>query len=268
MNSQNNQFISPSANNTARKIGLVSRDYNTLYHNGYRDFSYALPAVLQTLDEEGCDTALFSLYSIIPRKGYDVLDVLGDYANLKMVCLEEFKDFKKGRKAGDYVVYYRLPHGWEEYRFRQIFGTINWQTQGEMLRKFVDEELANRVIGNTTILVCGESNGVKYDKAGSKTIIDPYGLVAAIPDNVQIIFNPLHDRMSRFEMVMKRRFLSQRGRWVLSVWNKGNQDKHGKTRDGVQPPWTIFYNGRAVKPTMVPNNFDLYIAYLVANPPH
>lgn len=44
-------------------------------------------------------------------------------------------------------------------------------------------------------------------------------------------------------MVMKRRFLSEGGRWVISVWNRGKLDKHGRTRDGANPPWAVFYDG-------------------------
>ena len=51
----------------ARKIGIVARDYNVRFQNGYRDFSCALPDVLKLLDDHGCDTVLFSLYSIVPR---------------------------------------------------------------------------------------------------------------------------------------------------------------------------------------------------------
>jgi hypothetical protein len=47
-------------------------------------------------------------------------------------------------------------------------------------------------------------------------------------------------------MKRKRRYLSSRGRWVISVWNTGKRDKSGKRRDARGYPWTVFYDGREV----------------------
>lgn len=68
--------------------------------------------------------------------------------------------------------------------------------------------------------------------------------------------------MSRFEMMLKRRFLSEGGRWVISVWNRGKRDKHGRTRDGASPPWTVFYDGEAVHVTKITNSLGVDIGYL------
>ncbi|SBV99832.1 hypothetical protein KL86DPRO_11675 [uncultured delta proteobacterium] len=261
MKGRNVKKISPLFDITVRRVGIVARDYNVRFPNGYRDFSHALPGVLALLDEKGCDTALFSLYSIIPRQGYDILPTLPNFANLKMICLEEFRDCRTGRKAGHYVVYYRAPDGWEEYRFTQAFGRVNWQTQSEEVRQFAQEQIPRRMFGNSCIIVCGESNGAKFDKKNSRKVIDPCGVRAAIP-TAHIILNPVHDRMSRFEMMLKRRFLSEGGRWVISVWNRGKLDKNGRTRDGANPPWTVFYDGEAVHITKVTNSLGVDIGYL------
>lgn len=42
--------------------------------------------------------------------------------------------------------------------------------------------------------------------------------------NIRIIFNPGHDQMTRHEMAKKRAYLSEDGRWVVSIWNR-NTDK-------------------------------------------
>lgn len=246
MTGKNGKATSPMFDITVRRVGLVSRDYNVRYPNGYRDFSYVLPDVLTLLDDKGCDTALFSLFSIIPRKGYGILSTLPDFANLKMIFLEEFRDSRTGRLAGQCVVYYRAPEGWKEYRFRQAFGRVNWQGEMAMVHRFAKKQLPARIIGNCCFIVCGESNGVKYDKCGSRGIIDPCGVRAAIAPQVEIVLNPLHDRMSRFEMMMKRQFLSKGGRWVISVWNRGKRDKQGRTKDGSGPAWTVYKNGASV----------------------
>lgn len=262
----NTKTITPLLDFKVRKVGIVARDYNVRFPNGYRDFSHALPDILALLDKKGCDTALFSLYSIIPRKDYDILPTLTQYANLKMVCVEEFRDCRTGRKAGHYVVYCKAPDGWEEWRFLQAFGRVNWQSQCAEIETFAQKRIPTRVFGSCCVLVCGETNGVKYDRSGSKKVHDPCGVRNAIPPHVHVILNPVHDRMSRFEMVMKRRFLSEGGRWVVSVWNRGKLDKHGRTRDGASPPWTVFYDGEAVHIRKITNGLGVDIGYLDVGP--
>jgi len=87
---------------------------------------------------------------------------------------------------------------------------------------------------------------VKYSRS-SRQVEDPFGFLPAIPEGVKILLNPVHDRMARFEMKLKRRFLSQQGRWVVSVWNKGKADKDGKVRDGSRPAWTVYHDGAEVE---------------------
>lgn len=262
MHGESVRTIPSMPDHTVRRVGIVARDYNARFDNGYRDFSHVLPEVLALLDEKGCDTALFSLYSIIPRKGYGILPTLPDFANLKMICLEEFRDCRTGRKAGHNVVYWRSVDGWEEFRFLQAFGRVNWQTQRRDIENFAQKRIPKRIFGSCCILVCGESNGVPYDRSGSKNIHDPCGVRAAIPPHVQVVLNPVHDRMSRFEMKLKRRFLSEGGRWVISVWNRGKLDKNGRTRDGDSPPWTVFYDGEAIHIPKVTNSLGVDIGIL------
>lgn len=258
MSSQNVKAISPLFDITVRRVGIVARDYNVRSPNGYRDFSHSLPDVLTLLDEKGCDTALFSLYSIIPRQGYDILPTLPNFANLKMICLEEFRDCRNGRKAGHYVVYYRAPDGWEEYRFLQAFGRVNWQTEIEDIRYFAEKQLPRRIIGSCCIIVCGESNGVKFCRK-SKTVVDPCGVIPAIPSYVHVIMNPIHDKMQRPEMIKKRLFLSKGRRWVISVWNRGKLDCCGKLRDGSGPPWTVFFDGKPQQADIVENSLGVQV---------
>lgn len=241
------------------KVGIVTRDYQKKFSNGYRDFSHTLSQVLKQLDDERCDIVIFSLFSIIPRKGFDCPKAFSDLKNIKAICLEEFQN-GKSRKAGRYVVYYRAASGWKEYEFCQVFGTVTGMRKEE-IDDFVKNEFPKRFMGNCCILLCGETNGVKYSK-GDKKIHDTYGLRKAIPSNVNVILNPIHDRMSRFEMKLKRQFLSENKRWVVSVWNKGKQDKNGKTKDGNGPAWTIFFNGKEKRVSRIQNNLDVEIGVL------
>lgn len=158
-----------------------------------------------------------------------------------------------------FSVQYRKGANWSEYRLCQQFGSITDLTRAEIL-KFVTDEMPHRALGNACILLCGETNGVKYSKA-TKSVEDPFGLRRSIPKNVNVVLNPIHDRMTRFEMKLKRRFLSMGRRWTISVWNKGRKDKNGRTRDGKEPAWTIFRSGKSMESSVKmiegPSGFEI-----------
>jgi hypothetical protein len=69
-----------------KKIGIVSRDYNR-----DKDFSSAYRDILEILEREGCDTALFSLYSIIRRKSFNPTPP-ASLKKLKCILVEEFEE--------------------------------------------------------------------------------------------------------------------------------------------------------------------------------
>lgn len=247
----------PSLN--IKKLGIVSRDYTTTYGNGQRDFSHSMLDVLALLDGEGCDAVLFSLYSVIVTSTFSVLEVLKMAALrcIKVVLLEEFID-SEPREAARFVVYYSLDRGWKEYEFKQSFGTTTGKSEQE-INSFVNMEVPKRMLGNSCVLLCGETNIVKYSKKIDQQIHDDYGVLDQIPNEVKVILNPIHDRMTRFEMKLKRAFLSRNDRVVISVWNKGRIDKNGNTRDGKNPAWTVYKDGKSVDIAPLPNNFDLEI---------
>ncbi len=247
---KSNSNASKPENLKAQKIGLVTRDYRHKFDNGCRDFSHLFAKVLQVLDEAGCDTVVFSPYSIDPRKGYDYSDVVKklNLNCVKAIVLEEFHDSPRAkirREAQDVCIYYSTPNGWLEYRFKQKFGSLTGRKESE-IRDYVKAELPNRVMGNFCILVCGETNGVKYSQT-TKGVEDEFGLRGKIPHKAKIILNPVHDRMSRFEMSLKRKFLSEEGRYVISLWNKGKEfGEQKKTRDGKKPAWMVCHDGADV----------------------
>ena len=62
--------------------------------------------VLSRLNDERCDTVLFSLYSIVPRKSFKPLRSMQQLRNIKTVFYEEFKDGEE-REIKESVVLYR-----------------------------------------------------------------------------------------------------------------------------------------------------------------
>jgi hypothetical protein len=259
-----NGIIGSAPSLNISNLGIVSRDYQRKYGNGYRDFSYTLADVLKLLDDQVCVAVLFSLFSIIPRKSYDPCFAFRKLKNINAVFLEEFRD-GKSRKKGRYVIYHRTSKGWVKYEFSQVFGTITGKPRQE-IDDFVRKEMPKRILGNCCVLLCGETNGVKYSKK-DKHIHDDYGVRLAIPQNVNIVLNPIHDRMTRFEMKLKRQFLSENDRWVISVWNKGKKDRNGNSRDGQGPPWTVFHNGVEKEVELIPNQLGVEIGILDSRKP-
>lgn len=201
------------------------------------------------------------MYSIVIRKSFDPCTAFNSLENIRAIFLEEFRD-GESREADRYVVYYRTREGWKEYAFNQVFGTLTGMSR-KAIEDFVSNEIPKRILGNCCVLLCGETNGVKYSKSDKK-IYDTFGLRKAISSNANVILNPIHDRMTRFEMKLKRKFLSQKNRWVISVWNKGKQDKNGKVKDGSKPAWNIFYNGNEKNDdvSIIRNNLELEIGVL------
>lgn len=178
---------------------------------------------------------------------------------IKAVFLEEFQD-REPRQHGRYVIYHLTKQGWRDYEFSQAFGSLTDMTR-IAITSFVNNEIPRRILGNCCVLLCGETNGVKYAPK-RKRVEDTFALRAAIPQRASIILNPVHDRMRRFEMKLKRQFLSENGRWVVSVWNKGKEDKNGKVRDGSSPAWTVFYNGKEMETDPTGNNLNVEMSIL------
>jgi len=232
------------------KLGIVSHDYRIIENNGFKDFSYAFEETLSFLDDNECDSILFSLYTIIKRDSFKITNHLSDLENINTIFVEEFVGDGEDRDVIKNIIYYKTSSGWKEYELFQKFPKLQYTTKfrDSVISPFIDEVKNERIFGNCTVLLCGESNIVKAEKENYKLkrIGDTYGYLKVVSDNVRIIINPIHDKMIRYEMKEKRKFLSENDRWVVSVWNKGKEDKNGTEKDGVGPAWSIFHNGKEV----------------------
>jgi len=247
------------------KIGIVSRDYRNREKNGHRDFSYAFKSILTTLDEQACDSVLFSLYTIDKRTSFNVENILKELniKNIRTIFLEEFKDDEE-RIRLENVIYYQDKDQWREQRLTQKFARGNELTK-KRIEDFRKEVKEKRLFGNFAILLCGESNIVIYNK-NEKKIRDPHSYSPLLDKDIKVILNPIHDKMTRYEMKLKRKYLSKQKRWVVSIWNRGKSDKNGKVKMDHKNPhgWDIYYDGmeKELKPINhnVDNQGDIQIA--------
>ena len=248
-----------------RKLGLVSRDYRHVFPNGRRDFSFAFRKILRCFDQKQCDGVVFSMYSIEPRPGFDATKHLQGLEFIKVVVLEEFDDGDK-RTPRINVVYYRQGSQWHRREFALKFGSRR-RTKPAVMEQFVTKEVPqSRLLGNCGLILCGELNALAY-RQKTRAITDPHGLRDALPKATKVVINPTHDRMTRFEMPLKRQFLSQ-GRWLVSVWNKGKTGPSGRTRDGNKPAWDVYCDSQQMNNAveLVPNNLKVDIGILALAP--
>ena len=244
------------------KIGIASRDYRKREKNGHRDFSYAFKGILTTLDEQACDSVLFSLYTIDKRTSFSAKNILENLSlkNIKTIFLEEFEDSKE-RIHLDYVIYYKEKGQWSEQRLTQKFARGLDLTKKQLVKDFIKEVKDKRIFRNFAILLCGESNIVKSNE-------DPHNFLPLLDKDINVILNPIHDKMTRYEMKLKRKYLSKQKRWVISIWNKGRSDRNGMVKMDHKNPhgWDIYYDGiaRELKPInhSVDNQVDIEIGII------
>lgn len=107
----------------------------------------------------------------------------------------------------------------------------------ERKQRFIDE-LETRTFGGAVILLCGESNIIKT-RRGSYELDDRFGFLSFLQKNdIELVLNPIHTYMQRYEMPLKRKAFSRSGRTVLTVWNRG-ESKQGE----AHLPWAAYHDG-------------------------
>ena len=224
----------------------MARDYRDKESNGHSDFSQSFSGILSVLDRNGCDSVLFSPYTFIKRPDFDVTLPLNTLTNIRSIFVEEFMMDNCSRTNIESIVYFKDEDGWSNYqlggpRFAKLKYTDSFEKT--IIEPFKKEVAEQRIFGNCTMLLCGEINVIKYSKV-NKAVHDKFEYLTTLNSNIDVFLNPIHDRITRFEIKLKQKFLSENNRWVVSVWNKGKKDKNCKVRDGKEPSWRAFFNGQ------------------------
>jgi hypothetical protein len=228
-------WMKRSANGDAaeiRRIGLVAHDYTVPDEQGEPDnrgpydYSEHFTHINKLCDEHGCDTILYALHTLNPSFNRTHKSIFESLKHVERIILEV------KQPPNSYVEI------WSQSQQEPVRADQHFARSKERLKKkqrFLDD-LPLRQIGSALLVICGESNIVSW-KRKSKMIEDRFGFQDRLQDlKIGVVLNPIHDYMRRYEMKKKRRFYSQGGRTVISVWNKG-KGKESKL------PWTVFHDG-------------------------
>jgi hypothetical protein len=213
-----------------RKIALVAHDYNVPDSRGLYDYSEHFARINKLCDDQGCDTILYALHTWDSRSSvartHDA--IFGGLQQVQRVVLE----------VGQPTESFEHVEVWVRGRPEPILASQKFASSKS---SFADKyafvaDLPSRRIGDALLVLCGETNIVKLKRA-TKTFEDEFGFCDRVKESkTRLILNPIHDYMKRPEMRKQRKFYSQDGRTVISVWNKGK----GKE---AWLPWTVFHDG-------------------------
>jgi len=214
-----------------KKIALVAHDYNVPDSRGLYDYSEHFTGINKLCDEQGCDTILYALYtwdstSPIARMHDSIFNGLKHVQRVVLEVGQPSDNF-------DHVVEIWVRGQLQPILVHQRFATSSSPTTEK--QRFVDD-LPFRQIGTALLVICGETNIASLVR-GSDEFYDPFDFADRLRNlKTRLVLNPIHDYMRRYEMREKRRFYSQGGRTVVSVWNQGK----GKE---AWLPWTVFHDG-------------------------
>lgn len=236
-----------------KKVAVVCHNYNVRNCYGLEDYSEHFSEINRICDNNGCDTILYALFTW-DKKSPAVRNhqsIFHNLRNVQCIMIEEgsktsanktVEVWQKGKNKPK-LIEQRFAKAKDFYEQKKDF---MWDT-------------SNRVIGNGIVVVCGESNIAGYvPKDGS--FKDDFGFNSILKSlSIQVVFNPLHDYMTRYEMKRKRAYYSREGRTVITVWNQGKKKGEGRI------PWTVFHNGNDITemvreiPGPIPERSDIRI---------
>jgi hypothetical protein len=195
------------------KVALVSHDYNVSDSRGFYDYSENFARINKICDEQGCDTILYALYTW-DRDSPNARDhdaVFGDLSHVQRVILEV------GQPLGSFDHVEVWNRGQDVPK--AVFQRFATSTASDFCKQAFLNDLDKRFFNGALLVLCGETNIASLIR-GSDEFRDPYNFAERLRKmDVQLIFNPIHDYMRRYEMREKRRYYSLAGRTVISVWN-------------------------------------------------
>lgn len=214
------------------RVALVSHDYNETTAEGDWDYASAdFRSINALCDELKCDAILYSSYTLSRHRAARLRQRTFDGAQNLRAIFVEVCDFTSEGPENMVTQAWLRGHA-QPFPMQQRFGKSGSSMAHK--QRFVDD-LPSRRFGNVLFILCGESNIVRTNRDNEK-IEDPYNINCRLrSQGISVVLNPVHDYIRRFEIKEKRRYLSQGGRTVMSVWNlgKGREPKN---------PWAVFHD--------------------------
>jgi len=216
-----------------KKVAVISHNYNLTNIYGHQDFAEHFPQIHTVCDGEGCDTILYSLFtwdenSPIQRNHHTLF---GDLKNVRCVILEV-----GNKKSTNKFLEVWLREEEKPRIMCQCFAKSSEPYDNK--RDFINN-IPTRVIGNSLVAICGESNIANY-MPSTGNFRDEFNFNGILESRgIRVVINPVHDYMTRYEMKKKRAYYSRKQRMVITVWNMGRGKESAI-------PWTVFYNEKDI----------------------
>lgn len=215
----------------SRKIAVVSQDIA-----GF-DFAGHTKTIAELSDAHGCDTILYSLFSLHLGAGawttnYEM--IFGASKKLKTVILEA-GDLSAGKTR---VEMWHRGERQPQVHYRLFAKSSD---SDEQKQKLVSD-FKDRKFDDSALLICGEANILRTVRGTKNKVLDDYGFVKKLDEcGTRFIFGPAHTAFKRYEMPIKKRALSANDRYFISVWCK---DKY--TGREPEKPWQVFHDGNDI----------------------
>jgi hypothetical protein len=220
----------PARQQRIARIALVSHDCTRTNSFCLHDYSEQFARINECCDKAGCDTILYALWTwdirSPARRQHDT--IFANLTSVDRVILEVGTPLKHAECAEVWMREFAEP-----LTAHQRFAKSGESDKKK--RQFLDD-LPERRFANGLLMLCGESNIASLIR-GSDRFRDAFDFNDLLDQmDVDVICNPIHDYMRRYEMPRKRAYYSANGRWVVSVWNQG---KSGESHT----PWSVHHDG-------------------------
>ena len=246
----------PPFHMSPKKIAMVALDWCRGYEEDqYHRADYDQPGffplfqrIAETCDQQGCDTILYAMFSHSEHEhpALKKQELFGPQPeHLQWVILETSKDEARlDNLTQVWARSHEKPHTLIQRLARG---------QDAKGKRALMADLQGRIFGSTMLPLCGEI-GIINTQRDSDEIVDVHHFLDVLDEEgIEVILNPGHTFVRRYEVPIKRAELSKGKRWLLSVWNRG---WHEKGPQG-QTPWQVFYDGHEVPERVIEPPHDL-----------
>jgi hypothetical protein len=229
---------SPAGGSALRRVGIVSYDFS-----GKSDFSVSTddwpPAYHQIhplLDGVGCDAIFYPLLPAETSFASTAPDkpAFEELKSVRYIYAGTTPDPEGRRRVSAWIGDVPQPRVMTEHAL----------TKDQFIRDPVTilGDLQDRVFDNAFLLFAGEMNAITFQRS-TGDFLDHVGLIPFFEERqVSIVLNPASYYMRRWQIRLKRLFLSHADRTVISLWSKKAWPKPEFVGEAARP-WAAYQGG-------------------------